>query len=270
MPRVIFLPGAFGNHNQWLAKWWFEQVSDALPSAWPRLFVSYTEADGRPVASLSRAVDRAEKLIRLWGASGETYVIAYSAGAQILRGLLARHPDLASRVVLLSGVGRQGLGNRAVVRTALAAPVSLALGLLTGTTRFRLYKELWRVLYSARSTDEVRAFSTYLTTVMPERMYWWIADLFLPGFRKHMPPIPANVLTLAVVPTDDLLIRDERYEGERLTRLDLRGLHHAFLTLPSCADTAIAGFHQDVRDFLTLPLSASLDDVLSLAAARRS
>jgi pimeloyl-ACP methyl ester carboxylesterase len=97
-PRVLFLPGASGAGDFWLA------VSDRLPATWTRKLLSWPGAGDQPHDPRIRGF---EDLVSLAAADlkGGADLVAQSMGGVVAVGLAVRHPEKVRRLVLVATSG---------------------------------------------------------------------------------------------------------------------------------------------------------------------
>jgi hypothetical protein len=183
----------------------------------------YHSEDRGPAASIEEATGYVRKW--LWARSrnleaGVT-VVAYSTGAQVLRCLLSyvsSNPVRIKRAVFWSGVPSTGVSLAGVARTTWAAPISLVRALLTGDCRLRSVDDILRVMYSGDETRRKDALEMMMR-MHAERMYGLAGEVFLPGMRVSLPPVPGSIPIFAICPEPDVIVGGSLYEDENLALL---------------------------------------------------
>ncbi len=217
---IVFLGGAFGNGSD--GAWWTERMRPFLPEARWHIPPYHDEKWG-PADSVVEATNAVRRWL-LWRSEKLQHgvvVIAYSMGAQVLRCLLsstASNPVRIKRAVFWSGVPSAGVSLAGVARTTWAAPVSLARALLTGDCRLRSVDDIVRMMYSGDQTRRKDALEMMMR-MHAERMYGLAGEVFLPGMRVNLPPVPKSIPIFAICPEPDVIVGGSMYEGENLEML---------------------------------------------------
>ncbi len=249
---VLFLGGAFGNGSD--APWWAERLRSFLPDArWH--FPTYFHADDVPAVSVEAAATRVMRWMHAH-AGRINYglrVVCYSTGAQILRDVLARGPACPvhiRRVVFWNAVPSGGVPLVGVARTTWAAPRSLAQSLLTGQCAVRSVEDVHRLMYSG-AADRLEEAEEMLRRMHTEDMYGMVGQVFLPGMRVKLPPLPQKISIFAVAPDPDIIIGGCRYDDENVELLTTPAFgHHALIREEVMHDSDLEEIHIRAARFL--------------------
>ncbi len=226
---VVFLPGAWGNRTIMHVAWWFDRVEDALREEGlldAAVCVTYR---GR---TLEEVVENAYKQIKEANVPDGSMVVAYSLGAQVLRGLVAKDPELFGEKILICGLKPYGFGLVDIVRIFRTSP-KLVFRSLLGVVPIPTRWEIIELFYSGRrpATNEILD----MQSSMHEEQFWWVmAQVFLPGFRRAMPIFrERHGEVTAFVGADDCLVGGGSDWRESVNTVVVEGVGHSLIRDPA-------------------------------------
>ncbi len=212
---LVLFPGAWGNSSVEDVQWWFERFKPMF-GGYKVVSLVY---EGRSLDEIALSV---RYQLQRAGVPPGSHALCYSMGSQVLRSVMAVDRNVFARAIFISGLERRGIRIVAFIQIVFAAFWSFTASLLTGRVYFRSAKHCHRVMFSSEQGTEKEA-ETMLVRMKPEPMWMKIAQVFLPGFRKTLPPLTIPVQ--AIIPADDLIIGGSKYKGENVRVVNVTGAH---------------------------------------------
>ena len=214
---LVLFPGAWGNHSEKDVLWWFEKLQPLFPQDRKKVVILVYEG-----TTIDEIAKNAIVQMRAAGVPPGSHALCYSMGSQVLRAVAAIDKDRFAKAVFVSGLERHGIALKPFVNIALIAFRSFALSLLTGKVFLRTVGDCHRLMFSAEQNTE-REAEAMLSHMRVEPMWWKIAQVFLPVFRKTYPPLAIKIL--AIVPSNDAIVLGAKYKGEDAKLLSVTGAH---------------------------------------------
>lgn len=215
---LVLFPGAWGNHSAEDVRWWFERFQP-LFSGYHVVPIVY---EGNSIDEIAR---NACLQLKRANVPPGSLALCYSMGSQILRAVAARDKGRFAKAVFVSGLERHGIGLRPFANIALIAFYSFALSLLTGKVFLRTVGDCHRLMFSSEQNTE-REAEAMLGHMRIELMWWKIAEVFLPVFRRTEPALAIPLMV--VVPASDAIVLGATYKGEHPKFVFVTG-GHAFI-----------------------------------------
>ncbi len=212
---LVLFPGAWGNSSVEDVQWWFERFKPVM-GGYKVVPLVY---EGRNLHEIAANVRRQ---LQKAGVPPGSHALCYSMGSQVLRAVLATDRMAFSRAVFVSGLERGGIRFVSFLHIVLAAFWSFTASLVTGRVYFRSVNHCHRVMFSSEKGTEKEA-EIMLARMKTEPMWVKIAQVFLPGFRKTLPPLTIPVQ--AIVPANDLIVGGSTYKGENVRIINVTGAH---------------------------------------------
>lgn len=220
---VVLFPGAWGNDTVEQVHWWFQYQIQAILRVDQNAEIVTVTYRG---ASFDEVVRNAiGTLCGLDRRDRQFVALAYSMGRQVLAAVLeypSRVPRF-ERVAHIAGVPSYGVPVGGTFDVARAAPGFFFRSFL-GTVLPGCVDEANAVMCSGQD----RALAEELVRHMsPEPMWWKVANLFVPGFRRQT--VPISVPVHAVVGDGDLIVGRATYDDNVEVLAHIEGGHHALI-----------------------------------------
>jgi pimeloyl-ACP methyl ester carboxylesterase len=214
-PTLVLFPGAWGNRNHLIARWWFRHVITFF-SDHPIVVVTYTGE------SLEEMCNAALQDLRLL--PNGSIAIAYSMGAQVLRGVANQRPELFKRVAFIAGLERFGVRFQVLLSALTFALLPILRTLLGRPLRLDSELQLRRVfLGGTRDKDAHELGKEIFEGHIHPESGWASIQLFLPPLRVRMPAITCPVM--AIIPDQDFILPSANYPGEQVQKVAVIGDH---------------------------------------------
>ncbi len=215
---LVLFPGAWGNKNDTLVRWWFRYVI-ANFKGWNIVALTYSGN------TLNDYVDAC--ILQLKNIEGGNYAVCYSMGAQVARGVAQHRPELFKKVVLISGMERHGARVKTFLNALKIAFLPLIRCLVGKPLELNSVEQVKRVFISGGKPEEQEKRAISIMEHMVPEPSGAAIRLCLPGMRQRMTPFPCPVM--AIVPHDDFFFpQGATYPDENVQKVSATG-GHAFI-----------------------------------------
>jgi len=243
--NVVFLfPGAWGNDSPERVLWWFEHQVVALRTFDPQVEIVPIVYRGATFEDI--VTDVVRRLCARQDSGIRPVALAYSMGRQVLAGVvdLLETASAFKRVAHIGGVPRHGVPVLGTLDVFLAVP-SFMFRAFGGTVMPANIDEVNRIMCGGQ--DAAHA-AELLASMSPERMWWKVAHLFLPGARVTTEPIKAP--TFVTLGTRDIFVRNADYSGDNVIELRRPDAYHGLIRIDPASRPDLRAIWDEQARFL--------------------